>query len=81
MAARKRRPPPRWQERMARAATPEDRLAAASDRLTSSLAHLRRKRRDAGAHARGCAVATRLAGEAAEYLIGLAERAEGSDSA
>lgn len=72
---------PRWKERLATAATADQRLYVAYGRATAALAHLRRgKRPDPLVQARDTATAERLAGEAADYLMRMAERAEGGDS-
>lgn len=69
---------PRWKERMALAATADQRLDVAYGRLTAALAHMRRvKRPDPLAQARDTAAATALAAEATELLMQMATRAEG----
>ena len=68
-------PTPRWAERAARAATPDERMAVAHDRLRAHLVHLRRKRRDPLERARDQATADLLAGTAADYMTGLCEQA------
>jgi hypothetical protein len=74
------RPPPRWKAAAASAATPDERLAVAYDRLRRDLSWLRRKRRDPLERATDAATADRLAGDAASYLSSLCERAEGDDA-
>ena len=84
MARRKQRPAPRWQQRLALAETPEDRLAITYDRLRALLADLSRKRRDPFAQRTGRTMAATLAGEAADTLARMCEeieRTEGSDAA
>ena len=76
MARRKQRPVPRWQQRMASAVTPEDRLAITYDRLRALLADLSRKRRDPFAQRTGRATAATLASDAADSLARLCEEIE-----
>ena len=84
MARRKQRPVPRWQQRLALAETPEDRLTVTYDRLRAGLADLSRKRRDPFAQRTGRTMASALAGDAADTLARMCEeieRTEGSDAA
>jgi hypothetical protein len=84
MAKRRVRPEPRWQQRMAGAQTPEERLTVTCDRLRASLKHLHRPRRDRAVRAAAEGMASRLATQANDYLTRLCEeieRAERSDAA
>jgi len=73
------RPTPRWAQHAAVAATPDEQLSVAYDRLRAELAHLRRKRRDPVERATDAAAADRLAERAADYMTSLCEQAEGDD--
>lgn len=84
MARRKQRPAPRWQQRMAHAGTPEERLAITYDRLRSLLASLSRSRHDALSQKAGRDKAATLAGDAAAALAAICEdieRTERNDAA
>jgi hypothetical protein len=74
MARTRTRPVPRWQQRMAAAVTPEERLAVTCDRLRAALRHMARPRREPGAQAAGKAAAAAMAARAEEYLTGLCEQ-------
>ena len=76
MARRKQRPMPRWQERMASAVTPEERLTVTYDRLRALLADLSRKRRDPFAQRGARDRAEALAGDAADALARMCEANE-----
>ena len=79
MASRKPRPEPRWRERLAKAATPEQQLAAAHDALTAGLALFARDRRDVLLSARCKAEAHALMREVADYLTSVAEGVYGRE--
>lgn len=68
--------PPRWQQRMASAGTPQEELEVAFDRLRSALASNCRKRRDADAARRDETAAAIVARETTSYLIHAAMRLE-----
>jgi hypothetical protein len=75
-----RRLEPRWKARLALAGTPYARFRVADGRLTAALSRLcRTGRTDAAAEVRDTALAGRLADEAFECLMRIAERAEGGD--
>lgn len=84
MSKRRTRPVPRWQQRMAGAQTPEERLTVTCDRLRANLRYLSRPRRDMSTRLAARTLATSMAARADDYLTRLCEeieRAERSDAA
>lgn len=61
------------------ARTPQEEFGVACDRFRSALARMRRPQRDPGARIAAVAEADRLAAEAARFLNGLCDQAEGGD--
>lgn len=74
-ARRRRPPPPRRQEHAAKAATPDEQLAVACDRLRAQIARLRKPGRDPQVRDANTARADHLATEAAQVLHEMCERA------